>query len=229
MSQAAAALVGNHDFRNFARLDPGNITSTERELLSFSFHRVSNSSLDHSTDAHVADEAVASRDQLWFMSISGKAFLWHQVRNMAAILFLVGRGLESESIISQLLDTKAFPRKPIYQMASEAPLLLHHCGFVPDIQWQSVAETRLQTHHQWHAAFRSQHLQASFFQVFAKTAFQLQAPTMIAPSLVSPHFQLDKTRGTDKHQPLLQRPTEKTLGANISSLRMDNSVFILFF
>lgn len=42
-----------------------------------------------------------------------------QVRCMAAVLLMVGRGLEEPSIVSRLLDITATPRKPTYQMAAE--------------------------------------------------------------------------------------------------------------
>lgn len=37
-------------------------------------------------------------DELWFMRIKGSAFLWHQVRCMVAVLFLIGQGLESPDV-----------------------------------------------------------------------------------------------------------------------------------
>lgn len=37
-------------------------------------------------------------NQLWVIKIRGSAFLWHQVRCMVAVLFLVGRGLESPDV-----------------------------------------------------------------------------------------------------------------------------------
>lgn len=37
-------------------------------------------------------------DDLWVMKIKGSAFLWHQIRCMAALLFLIGQGLESPDV-----------------------------------------------------------------------------------------------------------------------------------
>jgi hypothetical protein len=48
---------------------------------------------------------------------------------MAAVLLLVGRGLEEPCIVSQMLDLSATPSKPQYPMAAEEPLLLYACGF----------------------------------------------------------------------------------------------------
>jgi tRNA pseudouridine38/39 synthase len=52
-----------------------------------------------------------------------------QVRCIAAILLMVGRGEEEPSVVARLLDAAAVPRKPQYAIADEAPLLLHACEF----------------------------------------------------------------------------------------------------
>ncbi|XP_037482445.1 uncharacterized protein LOC119361242 [Triticum dicoccoides] len=71
----------------------------------------------------------SNHDELWFMNIRGSAFLWHQVRCMVAVLFLVGQGLESPSVVDSLLDITRTPRKPQYTMALELPLILRFCLF----------------------------------------------------------------------------------------------------
>ncbi len=40
---------------------------------------------------------------------------------MAAVLLLVGRGLESPDIVRRLLDVEVTPLKPQYNMAPEVP------------------------------------------------------------------------------------------------------------
>lgn len=52
-----------------------------------------------------------------------------QVRCIAAVLIMVGKGQESPDITAQLLDAEAHPHKPQYDLASERPLLLHRVGF----------------------------------------------------------------------------------------------------
>lgn len=37
-------------------------------------------------------------NQLWKIILKGSAFLWHQVRCMVAILFMVGQGIESPDV-----------------------------------------------------------------------------------------------------------------------------------
>jgi tRNA pseudouridine38/39 synthase len=48
-----------------------------------------------------------------------------QVRCIAAVLLMVGRGQERPEIVQQLLDVEKEPCKPQYNMASEEPLLLY--------------------------------------------------------------------------------------------------------
>jgi hypothetical protein len=68
------------------------------------------------------------------MTIKGFGFLWHQVRCMASVLFLIGQGLEEPQVIDQLLDTEKNARKPDYLMASDLPLVLWDNGF-EGIEW----------------------------------------------------------------------------------------------
>ena len=68
-------------------------------------------------------------ESVWMFEIRGIAFLWHMVRCIMSLLFMVGEGQEHPDIITQLLDIERTPAKPQYQMAPELPLVLHQCGF----------------------------------------------------------------------------------------------------
>ncbi|CAN1268066.1 tRNA pseudouridine(38/39) synthase [Linum perenne] len=68
-------------------------------------------------------------NQLYAIKIEGSAFLWHQVRCIVAVLFMIGQGFESPDVVDVLLDTGRLPRKPQYAMASEIPLILSRCEF----------------------------------------------------------------------------------------------------
>ena len=59
----------------------------------------------------------------------------HQVRCMAAILFLIGNGLEQPSVINHMLDVERCPRKPQYGMAAAEPLTLYDCEF-EGVEWE---------------------------------------------------------------------------------------------
>jgi tRNA pseudouridine38/39 synthase len=68
--------------------------------------------------------------------IRGSAFLWHQVRLMMNVLFMIGRGDEEPSLIDNLLDIQKIPTRPEYDMAPGENLILSDCGF-EDLKWQT--------------------------------------------------------------------------------------------
>ena len=61
--------------------------------------------------------------------IEGSSFLWHQIRCIVALLFLVGQKKEDHSIITELFDVEKHPCKPQYTMSSEIPLVLFDCQY----------------------------------------------------------------------------------------------------
>ncbi|KAI9810805.1 MAG: hypothetical protein M1832_001107 [Thelocarpon impressellum] len=119
MREAARHFVGVHDFRNFCKVDASKqITNFQRRIFHADIEEM---------HGHVA--ASASSPKLYAFSVHGSAFLWHQVRHMAAALFLIGQRLEEPSLISALLNVAANPQKPLYDMAADAPLVLWECLF----------------------------------------------------------------------------------------------------
>ncbi len=65
---------------------------------------------------------------MWYATIKGSAFLWHQVRCMMGIIFLIGKGLEDVDIIDKMLDT-SLDLVYNYEIASDMPLILSDCQF----------------------------------------------------------------------------------------------------
>ncbi|KAF4697214.1 tRNA pseudouridine synthase 3 [Perkinsus olseni] len=112
MSRAAQRLVGQHDYRNFCRMDVEQTVNFERTIHSFDFR-----------DGGDISHAV----------ITGSAFLWHQVRCMMEVLMLVGRGLEQPEVVDALLDIEKTPGKPSYDLADGAGLVLFDCEY--DVDW----------------------------------------------------------------------------------------------
>lgn len=123
MREAALLFKGEHDFRNFCKVDGSKqITNFERTVMDCDIMK-----FDRETELY------------WF-DLKGSAFLWHQVRSMVAILFLIGRGHEQPEIITELLDVEKTPRRPIYEMAHDIPLVLYDCEF-PAMEWKSFKST----------------------------------------------------------------------------------------
>lgn len=73
---------------------------------------------------------------MYVTTIKSQAFLWHQIRCIMSLLFLVGEEKESPDIILELLNVEKNPRKPEYNMASEVPLNLYYCEYdIPEDNW----------------------------------------------------------------------------------------------
>jgi tRNA pseudouridine38/39 synthase len=140
MREAAKHYMGVHDFRNFCKIDPSKqITNFERRInfadiveedatrtLGFVNSRVF---LPKDSQGIEAPGDLVQYPKVYSFTLHGSAFLWHQVRHMVAILFLVGQGLESPSVVLDLLDVEKSPCRPKYEMASDTPLVLWDCVF----------------------------------------------------------------------------------------------------
>ena len=138
MQQAAQLLVGGHDFRNLCKVDPN------KGFQSF-IRRVLEVSVGPADDS-VSPDSMDKRDMCVFM-VKGTAFLWHQVRCMMQVLFMVGQGIEQPDIIRRILDVEATPEKPLYKMASEVPLVLWDCAYDPPLEFvaDGAEQTRIYT------------------------------------------------------------------------------------
>ncbi|PPQ94673.1 hypothetical protein CVT25_009435 [Psilocybe cyanescens] len=143
MQAAAARMIGEHDFRNLCKLDAQKqITSFRRTIL-----RATIEPLEREDNKH---------GNMYVFDLIGTAFLYHQVRHIMAILFLVGSGLEPPRVVTELMnaregvehlrleDTDAvtkyeeIDRKPEYQMADALPLMLWECGYdEASLDWQT--------------------------------------------------------------------------------------------
>ncbi|KAL2489325.1 Pseudouridine synthase family protein [Forsythia ovata] len=132
MEIAGKKFIGEHDFRNFCKMDAANVHNYKRHITSF--------------EILPCDERFLG-DQLWVVQIKGSAFLWHQIRCMVAVLFFIGQGLESPNVIDVLVDIERTPRKPQYKMAPEIPLVLQSCEF-EGLKFSCSSEARqaLQAH-----------------------------------------------------------------------------------
>ena len=152
MRDAARKFIGLHDFRNFCKVDPSKQTDNfQRRIFHAdiekidtrqgpvgyvgkpSFRQYEHENDDTHQESHPDNdnllEIYSSTPTIYTFTLHGSAFLWHQVRHMVAILFLIGQGLESPSLIDDLLDVVKTPTKPHYDMADDAPLVLWDCIF----------------------------------------------------------------------------------------------------
>uniref|UniRef100_A0A0B6ZIY1 tRNA pseudouridine synthase n=2 Tax=Arion vulgaris TaxID=1028688 RepID=A0A0B6ZIY1_9EUPU len=90
MNEAATKLIGEHDFRNLCKMDVGNgVINFTRKILR-------------------ADIVVLSQVENGYsmceLTVVGQAFLWHQIRCIVSVLFLIAQGKEDMSIVEELLN-----------------------------------------------------------------------------------------------------------------------------
>ncbi|KZT58853.1 pseudouridine synthase, partial [Calocera cornea HHB12733] len=132
MRDAAQRLEGTHDWRNFCKLDgsKGDVNYLR-----------------------TVDLATIDHPALYVINVRGLGFLYHQIRHIAAVLFLVGQGLEEPSIVTSLLNTDpanpippfradepppaVLENKPVYEIADPLPLVLWDTLYRDeDVRWQ---------------------------------------------------------------------------------------------
>lgn len=134
---AAKLLEGLHDFRNLCKVDPAKqLSNFQRRIFHADIEEISTPPPSFLADGPGSALAPATHSQssaaqpkLFAFTLHGSAFLWHQVRHIVAVLFLIGQGHEPVTLISKLLDIDNNPRKPKYEMAAAAPLVLWDCIF----------------------------------------------------------------------------------------------------
>jgi tRNA pseudouridine38/39 synthase len=152
MKEAASYLVGSHDFRNFCKIDPSKqLTTFVRRITYASIEEVSVADLPHLGDI-LATSPQDTGIKVYTFNIHGSAFLWHQVRCIVAVLFLVGQKLEQPGVIRDMLDMSLngpdSGGRPRYEMADDKPLVLWDCiypidratGEVPPVGWEPTNE-----------------------------------------------------------------------------------------
>ncbi|KAH7412308.1 pseudouridylate synthase-like protein 3 [Phaeosphaeria sp. MPI-PUGE-AT-0046c] len=142
MKLGCKSLIGLHDFRNFCKIDASKqLTNFQRRIFHADIEEVSPlcvpGFLSHPA---LSSSSLQHEPKMYAFVLHGSAFLWHQVRSLVAILFLIGQRLESPSIIPQLLDIATNPTRPKYEMASDAPLVLWDCIFPNAEEVQSSEE-----------------------------------------------------------------------------------------
>ncbi|CAK5265729.1 unnamed protein product [Mycena citricolor] len=206
MAEAAGMLVGLHDFRNFCKIDGSKqITLYKRRVLSASINQ---------------------HDRMLVFDLIGTAFLYHQVRHIMAVLFLVGSGLEQPNVAKAMLNVDGegdarVETKPEYQMADSLPLVLYECHYASnDVSWHTDREPE-QTEGLWHRLHsiqgRSQ-MYATLNSAFhAAACAHHPAPRPVLPTHWHGFTPDNKTvmniplggsefRRTAKYIPLLKRP-----------------------
>uniref|UniRef100_A0A0D3FJ62 Pseudouridine synthase I TruA alpha/beta domain-containing protein n=1 Tax=Oryza barthii TaxID=65489 RepID=A0A0D3FJ62_9ORYZ len=191
MQKAALKFIGEHDYRNFCKMDAANVSNFRRHITDFNIS---------------AYDQRSNYDELWAITIKGSAFLWHQVRCMVAVLFLIGQGLESPCIVDSLLDITKTPRKPQYKMASEIPLILRSCLF-DEVNFMCSSEA---------SQALIEHLKDEYHQYMLQAAIFCEALSCLCSPEPDPFEPRHKKRN---HIPLMSRQTEPSYEERIAKVK----------
>lgn len=109
MQQACQYLVGVNDFRNLCKMDVQNgVVEFVRHIRSADIRLASRCVMEGEAKGDEEDAKTSPYD-MFYMELVGKAYLWHQVRCIMAILLLVGQELERPEVMRELLDVEANP------------------------------------------------------------------------------------------------------------------------
>mmetsp|Transcript_7260 Transcript_7260/g.10350 ORF Transcript_7260/g.10350 Transcript_7260/m.10350 type:complete len:589 (-) Transcript_7260:65-1831(-) len=136
MEKGLDNMKGRHDFRNMCKMNCEEVDNFERVFI---YGKIVTTAKRSDEKAAYADYTPCSTSsepdgsdtyrQICYFEIKGQAFLWHQIRCIASVLFMIGKGLESPDIVTELLDIKKNPGKPNYPFAPDLPLVLHRCEY----------------------------------------------------------------------------------------------------
>lgn len=133
MRASAKYIIGTHDFRHFCKMDVGNgVVQFVRKIIDIDIEDCYSSCNNEKQSKHMnvwqlsipfiwyIYNSVTSIILLHFnllvdfslcvLTMKGQAFLYHQVRCIMGILFLIGSGREEPNIVLELLDVTKHPR-----------------------------------------------------------------------------------------------------------------------
>lgn len=127
MKEGCKLLTGVHNFKKFCKIDKSDenweTKNYERRLYEMRIEKC-----DSFVFPFRDTQTITEYYQPYVCIIKGSAFLWHQVRCMMGILFLIGEGLEEVDIIKEML--KSDSQKDFkYSIADDTNLVLTDCAF----------------------------------------------------------------------------------------------------
>ena len=142
---ACKKYIGLHDFRNFCKKDESAKFGLEAALDDQEAQQNFMRRMYSFQIVEVSENKYNKEFNVCMAIIKGSAFLWHQVRCMMGVLFLIGSKTESSDVIDKLLQPGLILDRPNYDIADGANLILSDCGF-EGLQWKNNTYTELETY-----------------------------------------------------------------------------------
>lgn len=225
MRDAGQRLVGQHDFRNFAKLDRTKLeNSFNRNIFAVRirpFLAEGGGGGGEPTDE--VDTEQVEPDEILVLEIVGKAFLWHQIRCIVTVMFLVGERKERPEIVSELLDVQSHPNKPQYALAAELPLVLYECEFdgIAADDWLTDREAVLDAMDALQSLWVASRLRCAIGQSVMNDLLRLSGTPKqeLVPlqAYIVPQLRCG-------HKPLKERPVSETHLTELGERRVRNNI-----
>jgi len=220
MREALSHFIGHHDFRNLCSLDLKNgVLDHHRTIFKASIEPI------RSIDVKVDQDA--NPYTFYEIHIVGKAFLYHQIRCIMTVLFLVGTKKESPEVVRDLLDIKKCKSKPNYNCASSLPLNLFECEYASDkfpLGWKYDRKSILNVHNNLKQIWLGYKTKAMMIE----SVISNLETSLLVDGTGSPVAGLDTWKdfglGFDtmcdaKYTPLMSRPRDETLETKIEKMQ----------
>lgn len=185
MKEACNLLEGEHDFRNFCKIDLSNQRSFKRTIESCKILR------------------SEFNPGVSYCQIKGSSFLWHQIRLIMAVLFHIGAELEQPSIVSELLDIDKNPARPSFAMAAELPLLLYGSEY-DGLEWQFSERNITKIRNKLNQRLGEDLVRCELTQTFLKVLSNPPFPTNIPLDDID-HIECSSLAKRKKHRPFMKR------------------------
>lgn len=211
--KALSHLVGQHDYRNMCSFDlKNNVTNHQRTVISATIQPTI-SSYPRDTDRQT------HKYNFYEIIIKGQAFLYHQIRCIMTVIFLVGCGKEQPEIVRDLLDINKCPSRPNYNRASPLALCLFECEYdstdLP-MGWihsaESLRDLTRRLNRLW-LEYKTKYL------MIEKVLFGLHPG--VVDSVTWKDFGLECDNMSDKkYIPLMKRPCDETLEAKLENIEV---------
>lgn len=216
MEEALSYLVGEHDFRNICSFDlKHGVTNHKRTIVSARIEPIT-----------FGESNLSGPYSFYQIIIVGHAFLYHQIRCIMTILFLVGTKKESPDIVKYLLNVEKCLSKPHYNKASPMPLCLFDCQYNPDdipSGWNYNQDSILHLLNQLKRLWLDYKTKSMMIE---NVLFDLEAQI----TANSGGFKIDLNRWKDfglecdnmsdaKYIPLMKRPQDETLEMKLENIK----------
>ena len=128
IKKACKLLQGVHNFKKFCKIDKADDNWENKNYE----RRIYEIYIEKCGKDFIFPFDISNTDDYYYECyvcvIKGSAFLWHQVRCIMSILFLIGNKLEDIDLINEMLNEKS-NKEFLYAIADDSNLVLTDCVF----------------------------------------------------------------------------------------------------